>query len=168
MARSAVLALLLILPASGSAAANGETTGVATAAAWLWPLDEPHPIVRPFEAPETPYSAGHRGIDISGQIGSVVRAPANGIIHFSGFIVNRYVVSLDHGGGVLSSFEPVHSELAAGTLVRRGQPIGTLQSGHCRVPCLHLGARVYGHYVSPLNFLGGIPRSVLLPTRDFR
>ena len=132
---------------------------------WSWPLDEPHPIVRPFIAPASAYSSGHRGIDIAGTDDEVVRAPAAGIIHFSGFVVNRYVVSIDHGGGVLSSFEPVLSELVEGALVRRGERIGALQSGHCGAPCLHFGVRVDGLYVSPLNFLGDIPRSILLPTR---
>ena len=128
-------------------------------------MDAPHPIVRPFIAPVTPYASGHRGIDIAAAEGTTVRAPASGIVHFSGFVVDRYVVSIDHGRGILSSFEPVLSTLAEGTVVQRGEPIGALQSGHCRAPCLHLGVRVNGMYVSPLNFLGGIPHSVLLPTR---
>ena len=95
-------------------------------------------------------------------------APADGVIHFSGFVVDRSLVSIDHGGGLISSFEPVLPSLAEGAIVRRGEQIGTLQSGHCRVPCLHFGVRLHGEYLSPLNFLGGIERSVLLPTRDLR
>ncbi|WP_443208538.1 hypothetical protein [Salinibacterium sp. PAMC 21357] len=40
-----------------------------------------------------------------------------------------------------------------------------MQAGHCTRPCLHFGVRVEGEYVSPLNYLSGIPRAVLLPTR---
>lgn len=170
-----VLLMLVVLASapSGAQAMSGTTSemapgavpGVLTDVMWSWPLDEPHPIVRPFIAPASAYSSGHRGVDIAGAEGATVRAPAAGIIHFSGFVVNRYVVSIDHGGGVLSSFEPVLSELAEGAIVRRGEQIGALQSGHCGAPCLHFGVRVNGLYVSPLNFLGGIPRSILLPTR---
>jgi murein DD-endopeptidase MepM/ murein hydrolase activator NlpD len=151
---------------AGAAPTTWAAPAAGTAAVWAWPVEAPHPIVRSFIAPETPYSAGHRGIDINAERGAIVRTPADGVIHFSGFVVNRNLISINHGGGLISSFEPVHSELAEGTVVHRGQPIGTLQSGHCRVTCLHLGARLHGQYISPLNFLGGIPHSVLLPTRE--
>jgi murein DD-endopeptidase MepM/ murein hydrolase activator NlpD len=126
-------------------------------------------MVRPFIAPPTPYAAGHRGIDIATVTGAgdsaVVYAPADGVVHFAGVVVDRPVLSIDHGDGVLSSFEPVASTLVAGARVRQGEVIGLVEPGHCLAPCLHLGARRNGNYVSPLNYLGGIPHSVLLPTR---
>jgi murein DD-endopeptidase MepM/ murein hydrolase activator NlpD len=73
------------------------------------------------------------------------------------------VLSIAHGNGVLSSFEPVSTTLVAGDRVARGQAIGVLLPGHCSSPCLHLGARIDGEYVNPLLFLGGVPWSVLLP-----
>jgi murein DD-endopeptidase MepM/ murein hydrolase activator NlpD len=136
---------------------------------WRWPLPAPHAVARQYIAPANPYGQGHRGIDLSaagrGESEEVVTSPASGIVHYVGFVVDRPVVSIDHGSGVLSSFEPVASTLEKGQRVNAGQSIGTLQPGHCTVPCLHLGARVNGEYVSPLLFLGGIPRAVLLPTR---
>lgn len=141
------------------------TAGDGTGAAWAWPVDSPHPVVRPFIAPKTTYSAGHRGIDIAAYVGAILRSPADGVIHFSGFVVDRSLVSIDHGGGLISTFEPVFPALAEGTVVHRGEQIGALQSGHCGAPCLHFGVRLNGQYVSPLNYLGGIPHSVLLPTR---
>ena len=134
-------------------------------ARWLWPVGPPHAIARPFVAPATPYGAGHRGIDIRAPSGSVVRAPADGVVFFTGFVVDRPVLSIAHAGGVLSSFEPVVASVAAGDHVRRGQVIGTLLAGHCSSTCLHLGARVAGQYVNPLLFLGEVPRAVLLPVR---
>ncbi|MCC6270582.1 MAG: M23 family metallopeptidase [Microbacteriaceae bacterium] len=166
--QATAIVLSIFVAFAGAAPVTGATAATESAAAWAWPVEAPHPIVRAFIAPETPYSAGHRGIDIDAELGSIVRTPSDGVIHFSGFVVNRNLISISHGGGLISSFEPVRSELAEGTVVHRGQPIGTLQSGHCRVPCLHLGARFHGQYISPLNFLGGIPRSVLLPTREIR
>ncbi len=86
-------------------------------------------------------------------------------MHFAGFVVDRPVLSIRHGDGVISSYEPVVAVVAAGETVSRGQLVGTVLPGHCSELCLHLGVRVHGQYVSPLNWLGGIPPSVLLPTR---
>jgi murein DD-endopeptidase MepM/ murein hydrolase activator NlpD len=149
-----VLALLLALtpPVHG-----------APGVPWLWPVDGGHAIVRPYLAPTSDYGAGHRGIDIAST--DVLRAPADGIVHYSGTVVNRGVLSIDHGDGVISSYEPVTSALHTGDLVHRGEVIGEIQPGHCAELCLHLGVRLNGAYVSPLNYLGGVPRAVLLPTR---
>jgi murein DD-endopeptidase MepM/ murein hydrolase activator NlpD len=131
--------------------------------AWVWPVPAPHPIVKPYLAPATPYSAGHRGIDIAADAGTPVRAPAEGVVHFAGFVVDRPVLSIRHPDGTLSSFEPVEPAVEAGDPVARGQVIGVLLAGHCATPCLHLGARIDGEYISPLLLLGGLPRAILLP-----
>jgi len=135
----------------------------ALAAVWAWPVAAPHPIARPYLAPATPYASGHRGVDLRAAEGSEVRAPDDGVVHFSGVVVDRPVLSIDHGSGVISSYEPVASVLAEGDVVRRGDVIGVLEAGHCASACLHLGVRVDGEYLSPLLFLGGQPRAVLLP-----
>ena len=44
---------------------------------------------------------------------------------FVGVVVDRPVITIDHGGGLRSSFEPVESTLAAGTTVGAGEVIGT-------------------------------------------
>lgn len=134
-------------------------------ARWAWPIPAPHAIARPFIAPDGPYGPGHRGIDLRSPAGTRIRAPAAGVVHFAGFVVDRPVLSLRHADGVLSSFEPVDAVVAEGERVHRGQVIGTLLAGHCSSPCLHLGARIDGEYVNPLRFLGGVPRAVLLPVR---
>jgi murein DD-endopeptidase MepM/ murein hydrolase activator NlpD len=126
-------------------------------------VDGSHAVVRPYVAPSSDYGAGHRGIDLIS--GTELRAPADGVVHFAGVVVDRGVLSIDHGGGVLSSYEPVTTTLEAGDIVHRGEVIGEIQPGHCAHLCLHLGVRVDGEYVSPLNYLGGVPRAVLLPTR---
>lgn len=162
----AAVVLLVLAALSGATSAAAVSPDASGRYGWVWPLGGPRQILRPYIAPETPYAAGHRGIDIAATPAAVVRSPADGVIRFSGFVVDRYVVSIDHGGGLISSFEPVLSPLADGTVVHRGEPIGALQSGHCRAPCLHFGVRLHGRYVSPLNYLGGIERSVLLPTRE--
>jgi murein DD-endopeptidase MepM/ murein hydrolase activator NlpD len=150
-ARPTRLSRLVILSVLLSASVS-PVPAVAHAAAgatsnWAWPVAAPHPIVKPFIAPATPYAAGHRGIDIAATEGSAVTAPDEGVVYFAGVVVDRPVLSIRHADGVVSSYEPVESALPAGTA------------------CLHFGVRRYGEYVSPLNYLGGIPRSVLLPTR---
>ncbi len=138
--------------------------GIAVVLAiWAWPVPAPHTLARPYIAPATPYSAGHRGIDIRSPAGTEVRAPADGVVHFAGVVVDRPVISIRHAGGVLSSFEPVEPFVATGDRVRRGEVIGVLLPGHCASPCLHLGARVDGEYVNPLLFLGGLDHAVLYP-----
>jgi murein DD-endopeptidase MepM/ murein hydrolase activator NlpD len=132
---------------------------------WDWPVSAPHPVVRPFLAPPTPYGVGHRGIDI-GTSSAVIRAPADGVVHFAGVVVDRPVLSISHAGGLISSFEPVTSTLRKGDSVSRGDVIGSIEPGHCASPCLHFGVRQGGEYVSPLLLLGGVPRAVLLPTRS--
>ncbi len=156
------------VPVTGFATVSA--ANAATVAVWDWPLPGPHSLLRPYIGPVTPYSAGHRGVDIEAHGASatempVVTAPAAGTVHFAGFVVDRPVLSIRHPGGVISSFEPVTTTLAMGDGVRAGQEIGTLEVGHCSSPCLHLGVRIDGGYVSPLLFLGGVPRAVLLPTR---
>ncbi|CAN5335868.1 hypothetical protein BH11ACT2_BH11ACT2_15080 [soil metagenome] len=137
---------------------------LAVAGPWSWPVDGSHAILRPYLAPTSDYGAGHRGIDIAST--TVLRAPADGIVHFAGVVVDRGVLSIDHGDGVISSYEPVTTTLKAGDVVRRGDVVGVIEPGHCIQLCVHLGVRVDGAYVSPLNYLGGVPRAVLLPTRE--
>ena len=158
LALLAAMTLFLGGPATGA-------TRMTPASAWQWPIAPPRVLVHPFIAPATPYGAGHRGIDLAAPVGAAVFAPANGVVHFAGLVVDRPVVSIEHPGGVISSFEPVAPTVVAGQSIRRGEVIGTLEAGHCARACLHVGARLHGAYLSPLNYLGGIPRSVLLPTR---
>jgi murein DD-endopeptidase MepM/ murein hydrolase activator NlpD len=168
LSRLAILCAVLLVsvsPAPATARAATGTTAVAPATPWAWPVPAPHRLVTPFVAPATPWAAGHRGIDIEAAVGASVRAPTDGVVYFSGMVVDRPVLSIRHVDGLVSSYEPVFSELAAGAAVRGGDVIGSLVSGHCASACLHFGVRRYGAYVSPLAYLGGIMSSVLLPTR---
>ena len=155
LALAALLLPVLLVPTHASAAAAGS---------WAWPVAAPHPVVRPFIAPATPYSPGHRGIDIAAP-GGTVRAPTAGVVHFAGVVVDRPVLSIRHPGGLLSSYEPVVATVTEGQSVKRGEVIGTVIPGHCGLTCLHFGVRLDGEYVNPLAYLGGIPRAILLPTR---
>jgi murein DD-endopeptidase MepM/ murein hydrolase activator NlpD len=162
------LALPIAMPAVGLPSprpVRGELVAPVALPRWHWPLDGARVVVRPYLAPATPWAAGHRGVDLEAT-SSAVRAPADGVVHFVGFVVNRPVLSIEHAGGLLTSYEPVTSSLSVGDTVRAGDEIGTLQRGHCAiVTCLHFGVRLGGEYVSPLLMLGGVPRAVLVPTR---
>lgn len=160
------LALVLAFVVVGVPASQHAAGATPEPAVWSWPLAPPHAIARPFIAPSTPYAAGHRGIDITAAPGADVLAPAAGVVHFSGVVVDRPVLSIRHRGDLISSFEPVVSPLEAGEAVTGGQLVGMLEAGHCATACLHFGVRLHGEYVSPLNYLGGVSRAVLLPTRS--
>jgi murein DD-endopeptidase MepM/ murein hydrolase activator NlpD len=158
--------LALVAPLLWSAATPA--AGAAPSAAgqhWQWPVDPPRRVVKSFVAPATPYGPGHRGIDIAAPANTAVYSPAAGEVYFVGVVVDRPVLSIRHPDGLVSSFEPVVSPLAAGDAVSRGDRVGTLLPGHCAATCLHFGVRLYGQYISPLKFLSGIPHSVLLPVR---
>jgi len=128
---------------------------------WEPPLD-PLRVAAVYELPDGPYRAGHRGIDLSAQRGTPVRAPGAGTVSFSGRVVDRPVLSIRLDARTVVSFEPLSSELSEGDTVQRGDVIGVIAAGgHCGGTCLHLGVRVDGAYVNPLRFLRARP--VLLP-----
>jgi murein DD-endopeptidase MepM/ murein hydrolase activator NlpD len=77
------------------------------------------------------------------------------------------VLSIDHGAGLVSSFEPVVSALQRGQSVQRDEVIGRLGGGptHCApIACLHWGVRKDGRYINPLLLVPGWRGpAVLLP-----
>lgn len=129
---------------------------------WQWPTDSTE-VVRAFEQPPQPWAAGHRGIDIRTGPYALVRAPAAGTIRFAGSIVDRGVLSIDHGDDVLSSYEPVRPLVAEGEHVHAGQAVAVIEGVHSGCGhCLHFGVRIAGEYVDPLRMLV-LERPVLLP-----
>jgi murein DD-endopeptidase MepM/ murein hydrolase activator NlpD len=127
---------------------------------------EPFRAVRLFDRPETPWGAGHRGIDLEATAGDVVLSPGDGIVTFAGPVVDRGVVTIGHFGDLVSSLEPVAATVAVGETVSAGDPIGfvTDERGHCgKEPCLHWGVRRGGRYLNPLDVLAGFGPVRLLP-----
>lgn len=122
-------------------------------ARFSWPLPPPHPVVRAFEAPASPFGPGHRGVDLSAAAGTTVLAAADGVVVYAGAVAARTLVSLQHRNGLRTTYEPVAPTVTAGHAVRRGEVIGHLQPGHCASPCLHWGARRGTEYLDPLRLV---------------
>jgi murein DD-endopeptidase MepM/ murein hydrolase activator NlpD len=139
--------------------ASPDAAGLDVAAApangtWAWPVTGP--VIRGFDPPTSPFGAGHRGIDIAVPFGTVILAPEAGTVSFSGSVGGELFVTIDHGGGLSSTYSWLSStSVRRDDVVARGQPIGATGTGHpgSVVPHLHLGVRLDGQYQDPLGYL---------------
>ena len=134
-------------------------------ARWTWPLDPVPDVSRQFDPPDQPWLPGHRGVDLAGTVGQVVRSPTDGTVTYAGRLAGRGVVVVSHPGGLRSTFEPVSSVVAVGSAVAPGDPVGTIsrESSHCApATCLHWGVLRGRTYLDPLAFVGRA-RIILLP-----
>ncbi|WP_434618589.1 M23 family metallopeptidase [Arthrobacter sp. A5] len=146
-------------------ARTGSRRTAAVKAGWKWPLTPRPAVIRSFDPPAQPWLSGHRGVDLAAPPGSIVVAPAGGIVTFAGWVVDRPVLTITHPDGLRSSFEPVESGLSAGTAVAADEAIGTVAaSRHCApADCLHWGVRRGADYIDPLQFVTDRRPSILLP-----
>jgi len=167
-----VLATCLAGPAPLAASPEPAAAGrgprpVVPTSQFRWPLPGHPTVVRPFSPSPTRYGRGHRGVDLAAAPGVTVLAAGAGRVAFAGVVAGRGVVSVDHAGGLRTTYEPVTGAVAAGDVVTAGTVLGTLASGHagCRAPaCLHWGLRRGRTYLDPLALLGRGPVR-LLPLR---
>jgi murein DD-endopeptidase MepM/ murein hydrolase activator NlpD len=123
---------------------------------YVWPVRGP--VVYPFEAPETPYGSGHRGIDIAAPLGTPVHSAGPGRVAFAGRVGVDLFVSVDHPDGVRTTYSWLGTvSVRAGDAVGAGEPIGATGAGHPGrlPPHLHFGARVGELYIDPLLLLEG-------------
>jgi murein DD-endopeptidase MepM/ murein hydrolase activator NlpD len=159
-----VLIALLAATASGASAEPAPDARIDTAEDWIWPVPTGVRVVARYVAPAHAYGAGHRGVDLAATIGSDVIAPASGSVAFAGAVVDRPLLTIDHGAGLVTTLEPVRSDLAPGDHVSRGDVVGQVAwGGHAAADSVHFGVRLYGEYVNPLLLLEGVPRAILLP-----
>ncbi|NUR70806.1 MAG: M23 family metallopeptidase [Hamadaea sp.] len=122
-----------------------------------WPLPGTPTVTRRFDPPPEPWLPGHRGVDLAGSAGEVVRTAGAGRVTFAGMVAGRGVVSVAHADGVRTTYEPVTPTTTAGAVLNRGDSIGRLDAGHPGCPitwCLHWGARRGETYLDPLSLLG--------------
>ncbi|WP_243179630.1 M23 family metallopeptidase [Arthrobacter humicola] len=152
--------------AANSSGRASPRAGPVPPSAWSWPLSPRPAVLRAFDPPAKPWLSGHRGVDLEAPFDGVpLKSPAAGTVSFVGTVVDRPVITIDHGNGLRSSFEPVASSLRAGSAVAEGDVLGQVQTGHCgpAPPCLHWGVRRGEDYVNPLAFVMDLRPSVLLP-----
>lgn len=159
-----LLLIIVFLAPPIPTSARASPSGNPAHPTWRWPVDAPRAVATPFRAPAHEFGAGHRGIDLAVAQGVVVRAPAAGTVAFRGIVVDRPLVTIEHPGGYVSTFEPVSSALSPGDTVTPGDEIGTVTTGGHSLPgTFHLGVRLDGAYMNPLLLFGPVPRAVLLP-----
>lgn len=142
-------------------AANPATADAA--GSWLWPVTGP--VIEAFDPPASPYGSGHRGIDIATPAGTEIVAPLAGVVLFAGPVGGRLFLTLDHGGGLESTYSWLSSlAVRRGDVVVRGQPIASSGPGHPGdlIPNLHVGVRLHDVYVDPLDYLAAIDVSALI------
>ena len=134
---------------------------VAPAAAWTWPSGGPVLLAFSFD-PAHPYSAGeHRGIDIGGDPGSAVVAPAGGVVTFAGTVPGngKSLTILTSDGWSITLTQLGSIAVARGATVAEGDSVATIgPSGDAEVagPYVQLGIRHADQdqgYVDPQSLL---------------
>lgn len=106
--------------------------------------------------------AYHSGIDIARPTGTIVLAPADGVVILATarpFTLEGNLLLVDHGMGLNSAFMHLSRiEVKLGERVRRGQPIGAVgRSGRATGPHLHWGLRWRDARLDPLLVAGPMP-----------
>lgn len=142
--------------AAGPAADDDDPVGV-------WPLQPEPEVVDRFDLPDQPWGPGHRGVDLAGRAGQVVRSALPGRVVFAGPIAGRGVVVVGHGS-TRTTYEPVTATVGVGDEVAAGGSIGTLElaGSHCFPrACLHWGWLRGEDYLDPLRLVGVGPVRLL-------
>jgi murein DD-endopeptidase MepM/ murein hydrolase activator NlpD len=143
----AVVLSLVCLPLAKARAAIQPGT-------YTWPVRGP--VIRPYEAPSSPYGSGHRGIDIAAPFGTTMVAAQGGVVAFAGWVAGALYISIDHPDGVRTTYSWVSAvSVKKGDTVARGQVIGNTGHGDPdeSMPCLHFGARIGRTYIDPMTLL---------------
>ena len=153
--RTVVVALVVAaFAATWTSAAQAATR--PPVGSWAWPIEGR--VARGFVPPPTPFSPGHRGIDIDAAFGTPVHAPADGVVSFAGFVAGELFVTIDHGDGYRSTDSWLGQALVrTGQSVKEGDVVALSGRGHPELPedQIHFGVRIGDTYIDP--------RSVLAP-----
>ncbi|MED7926769.1 peptidoglycan DD-metalloendopeptidase family protein [Nonomuraea sp. LP-02] len=162
--------LLLLLPTTLVAPLLATTLIVLTAPparasppAWRWPLDGHPRVLRRFTPPPERWLAGHRGVDLAAPPSTPVLAAGAGTVRFAGPVGGKGVVTIDHEGGLRTTYLPVTPAVKRNQLVTPGTELGLLQTPnpHCPESCLHWGLLRDSRYLNPLLLLGQAPIRLL-------
>ncbi len=105
----------------------------------------------------------HAGMDIDGERGDAIIAPASGTIVKAGW-QGGYgnMIEIDHGNGLTTRYGHLSKvEVLVGEPVRRGQPIGLIGStGRSTGPHLHYELRLNDKAINPRRFLPPEPTEI--------
>ncbi|MGV9184865.1 M23 family metallopeptidase [Arcanobacterium canis] len=132
-------------------------TGDVVRQRFVSPTGERPRVVLDYAPGEHNWDAGRRGVDLAVAKDSPVFASAAGRVIYAGMLVDRMVISIEHEGGLRTTYEPVDPIVSVGTTVTQGQQIGTVLTRSCPGGnCLHWGAK-YGSkdYINPMLLLNG-------------
>jgi murein DD-endopeptidase MepM/ murein hydrolase activator NlpD len=106
----------------------------------------------PPAEPSAAASWRHAGLDVPVSVGTVIRAPAAGVVTDVGqYVLTGGTLVVDHGHGVSTAYFHLDSVLVRqGDEVRAGQSIARSgNDGLTTGPHLHYGVYVHGHAVDP-------------------
>lgn len=111
-------------------------------------------VTRGFDPPDQRWGAGHRGVDLAAEPGTIVRAADDGVVSFAGTIAGRGVVAVTHRQAtrLRTTYEPLVPSVRAGQRVTRGQVIGRVAdvAGADHHQGLHWGLIEGETYLDPL------------------
>lgn len=113
------------------------------------------------QAPKSGASTGHKGIDISANVGTPVKAPADGTAYTRGYDRSGYGYYMDINHGVINGYN-ITSRFAHlskfvgrnGAKVKKGQVIALSgNTGNTTGPHLHFEIRANGVPINPLQYM---------------
>lgn len=128
-----------------------------TATPSVWPTEGW--VTSPFGRRISPFTGQedmHTGIDISGKVGTPVKAPASGTVKFAG-TDGSYgkTVIISHGQGLTTRYSHLNViNVQEGEQIARGALLGELgNSGRSTGPHLHYEVRLNGVSVDPMRYI---------------
>lgn len=169
LANSCVAAMIAAAPVTAAPVATGMTVPTAAVSTTAVPRPtvgrtgfvpplSPLTVLTTFQPPVTRYGTGHRGVDLAAPIGAVISSAGAGVVVYAAPLAGRGVVSVEHAGGLRTTYEPVTAAVVAGQYVPAGAVLGRLEGGHdscAPASCLHLGARLPDRvYLDPMSLFG--------------
>lgn len=99
----------------------------------------------------------HPGIDIADDIGTPIKATADGVVTFAGWHSGGYgyMVDIDHGNSMSTRYAHANEvTVSVGQFVKRGDIIAYMgNTGYSTGPHLHYEVHVDGEVVNPANYL---------------
>lgn len=168
---AAVVLLLVVTAPTAAAGRTGAPMGAPPPAAALHaaPVSVPPvdgPVVRRFDPPTHRFAPGHRGVDLAATAGQTVRAVRAGTVVWAGAVAGTGYVTVDHGGGLTTTYGDVDALVTAGDRVAAGGPVAVVRPGRTH---LDWGARWDSggrrRYLDPLLLLRELQPVLVAPTR---